>query len=109
MELALEIVKDGQTQPVTVGTDLADPSDVARAVALVGRDPVLDLARGEWNPIAAKAMIYVNILRAMEADFVEPPFLFENMTLDWGDLTPYMNPDPEMESALADLSEEVSE
>lgn len=112
MKLAVEVEQDGGPVPVEVDTELANSVDTYRVITLVGYGPLRRLAAGEWDPDAAKGIIYVNLMRALsdgDPDWDNLPFDFSEMDLDWGEMTPHMEPDPEMESALADLSEEVSE
>ena len=104
MELALEVERDGRVETHTVGTDLSNADDLLWVVALAGRDAVYELAQGSWNPAAARAIIYVNLNRALGADMHGPAFPFGDMVLNWGEYTPYLEADPAMESALDDLS-----
>lgn len=108
MELIVDVSVDGQTESVTVGTDLAVSSDVMRVAALAGADGLRTLTKGGWDARTAEAVVYVNLIRAIsdgEPDWVHPPFRFADMRVDWEELTPWLNPDTETESELADNSE----
>ena len=110
MELVLDVEADGVTRRVEVGLDLAESSDLIRVVALCGIDAMRRLSSGSWDNDAAKAIIYVNLLRAWsdgEPEWANPPFRFSEVDLDWGELSDFMvKLDPAMESSLAALSEE---
>ena len=112
MELVVDVKADGETRRVDVGLDLVENSDFGRVVALCGVDALRRLSSGSWDNDAAKAIIYVNLLRVLADDgadpfWAKPPFKFSDMDLDWGELTEFMvEPDPEMEASLAVLSEE---
>ena len=110
MELVLDVETDGETRRVDVGFALTDPVDVVRVVNLCGADALARLAQGEWSLAAAKAIIYVSLVRVLAdgtPDWDNPPFTFDKVNLDWGDLSEFMvELDPEMESSLAALSEE---
>ncbi len=111
MELVVDVEAGGETRRVEVGLGLTDPVDVARVINLCGADALARLAKGEWVLSAAKAILYVNLLRVLADDgtdphWAEPPFKFSEMDLDWGSLTEFMvEPDLEMESMLASMSE----
>ncbi len=111
MELVVDVEADGETRRVEVGLDLAESSDLIRVVALCGIDAMRRLSSGSWDNNAAKAILYVNLLRALADDEAEPhwakpPFKFSEMDLDWGELSEFMvEPDLEMESMLASMSE----
>ncbi len=82
-------------------------------VALCGVDALRRLSSG-WDNDAAKAIIYVNLLRVLADDgdphWANPPFRFSDMNLNWGPLTEIMvEPNPEMEAVLADASEALEE
>ena len=115
MELVLDVEAGGETRRVEVGLDLAESSDLIRVVALCGVDALRRLSSGSWDNDAAKAILYVNLLRVLADDgadphWAKPPFRFSEMDLDWGELTEFMvEPDLEMESMLADLSKEEEE
>ncbi len=108
--LVLRLLVGGVTRRVEVGLGLTDPLDVARVVSLCGADALARLAKGEWVLSAAKALLYVNLVRALAdgaPDWDDPPFAFGEVDLDWGELSDFMvEPDPEMEASLALLSEE---
>ena len=112
MELVLDVEAGGVTRRVEVGLDLAESSDLIRVVALCGVDALRRLSSGSWDNDAAKAILYVNLLRVLADDgtdphWAKPPFRFSEMDLDWGELSEFMvEPDPEMEASLALLSEE---
>ena len=111
MELVVDVETDGVTRRVEVGLDLVESSDLVRVVALCGVDALRRLSSGSWDNNAAKAIIYVNLLRVLVDDgadphWAQPPFRFSEMDLDWGELTEFMvEPDLEMESMLAGMSE----
>ena len=111
MELVVDVEADGETRRVEVGLDLAESSDLIRVVALCGVDALRRLSSGSWDNDAAKAILYVNLLRVLADDgtdphWATPPFRFSEMDLDWGELTEFMvEPDLEMESMLASMSE----
>ncbi len=111
MELVVDVEAGGETRRVEVGLDLAESSDLMRVVALCGVDALRRLSSG-WDNDAAKAILYVNLLRVLADDGAEPhwakpPFKFSEMDLDWGSLTEFIvEPDLEMEASLAVLSEE---
>ena len=109
MELVVDVEAGGETRRVEVGLDLAESSDLIRVVALCGMDAMRRLSSG-WDNDAAKAILYVNLLRTWsddEPEWAKPPFKFSEMNLDWGELTEFMvEPDPVMEASLAALSEE---
>ncbi len=108
MELVVDVEAGGETRRVEVGLDLVESSDLGRVIALCGVDALRRLSSG-WDNDAAKAIIYVNLIRAL-ADDGAPPFRFSDMDLDWGSLTELMvEPDPEMESILANASEALEE
>ncbi len=110
MELVLDVEAGGETRRVEVGLALTDPVDVARVVSLCGTDALVRLAEGEWSLAAAKAILYVNLVRVLAdgtPDWDDPPFAFNEVDLDWGELSDFMvELDPEMEASLAALSEE---
>ena len=112
MELVLDVEAGGETRRVEVGLDLAESSDLIRVVALCGVDALRRLSSGSWDNDAAKAILYVNLLRVLADDradphWAKPPFRFSEMDLDWGELTEFMvEPDLEMESMLASMSKE---
>ena len=108
MELVLDVETDGETRRVDVGLTLTDSLDVVRVVSLCGADALDRLANGEWVLAAAKAILYVNLVRALSdgpPDWDNPPFTFDKMNFDWGELSGFMlELDPEMEDSLAGLS-----
>ena len=110
MELVLDVEAGGVTRRVEVGLDLVESSDLMRVVALCGFDALRRLSSGSWDNDAAKAILYVNLLRAWSDDetkWANPPFRFSEMNLNWGELSEFMvEPDSEMEVSLALLSEE---
>ena len=110
MELVVDVEADGETRRVDVGLGLTDPVDVARVISLCGTDALARLARGEWSLAAAKAILYVDLVRVLAdgtPDWDDPPFTFDAVELDWGQLSEFMvELDPELESSLAALSEE---
>ncbi len=110
MGLVLDVETGGETRRVEVGTTLTDPVDVVRVVNLCGTDALARLAGGEWSLAAAKAILYVDLVRVLAdgtPDWDDPPFTFDAVELDWGELSEFMvELDPEMESTLAALSEE---
>ena len=104
MDLVLDVNLDGETRRVEIGLALTDSQDIARAVDLCGADALVSLAKGDWVLSAAKAIIYVNLIGALDG-WDNPPFTFEQVDLDWGDLSDFMvELDPEMELALAAAS-----
>ncbi len=115
MELVVDVEADGETRRVEVGLDLTESSDLIRVVALCGVDALRRLSSGSWDNDAAKAILYVNLLRVLADDggdphWAKPPFKFSDMDLDWGSLTEFMvEPNPEMEAVLADASESLEE
>ncbi len=110
MELVLDVETDGETRRVEVELGLTDPFDVARVINLCGTDALALLAGGEWSLAAAKAILYINLVRVLAdgtPNWDDPPFAFDAVNLDWGELSEFMvELDPEMESTLAGLSEE---
>ena len=112
MELVVDVEAGGETRRVEVGLDLAESSDLIRVVALCGIDAMRRLSSGSWDNDAAKAILYVNLLRVLADDgtdphWAKPPFRFSEMDINWGKLSEFMvEPDLEMESSLAALSEE---
>ena len=110
MELVLDVETDGETRRVEVGTAVTDSLDVARVINLCGADALVRLANGEWVVAAAKAILYVNLVRALSdgpPDWNDPPFTFDKVNLDWGELSEFMvEHDLKMEASLAVLSEE---
>lgn len=110
MELVVDVEAGGETRRVEVGLGLTDPVDVARVVSLCGVDALARLGDGEWVLSAAKAILYVNLVRALgdgTPDWTNPPFIFADVDLDWGELSEFMvELDPDMEASLAVLSEE---
>ncbi len=110
MELVLDVETGGETRRVDVGLTFTDSLDVARVINLCGADALARLANGEWVLAAAKAILYVNLVRALSdgpPDWDNPPFAFDKVNFDWGDLSEFMvEHDPEMEASLAVLSEE---
>ncbi|KKK63429.1 hypothetical protein LCGC14_2994380 [marine sediment metagenome] len=113
MELVVDVEAGGETRRVEVGLDLAESSDLIRVVALCGIDALRRLSSGSWDNDAAKAILYVNLVRALSdeaPDWDNPPFAFEDVDLDWGELSEFMvELDPEMESTLAAASESLEE
>ncbi len=113
MELVLDVEAGGVTRRVEVGLGLTDPLDVARVVSLCGVDALAHLGDGEWVLSAAKAILYVNLVRVLAdgvPDWENPPFTFADVDLDWGELSEFMvELDPEMESVLAVASESMEE
>ena len=113
MDLVLDVETHGETRRVDVGLTLTDPLDVARVINLCGADALARLAKGEWNLAAAKAILYVNLIRALtdgSPDWTDLPFTFDEVDLDWGELSEFMvELDPEMESSLAIASELLEE
>ncbi len=113
MELVLDVEAGGETRRVDVGLGLTDPLDVARVIDLCGADALARLGAGEWVLSAAKAILYVNLVRALAdgtPDWDNPPFAFDDVDLDWGELSEFMvELDPEMESTLAAASESLEE
>ena len=110
MELVLDVEAGGVTRRVEVGLDLAESSDLIRVVALCGIDAMRRLSSGSWDNDAAKAILYVNLVRALSdgpPDWNDPPFTFDKVNLDWGELSEFMvEHDLKMEASLAALSEE---
>ena len=112
MELVVDVEAGGETRRVEVGLDLAESSDLIRVVALCGVDALRRLSSGSWDNDAAKAILYVNLLRVLADDgtdphWAKPPFKISDMDLDWGLFTEFVvEPDLEMEATLAALSEE---
>ena len=110
MDLVVDVEVVGETRRVEVGLALTDPVDVVRVVNLCGADALALLAKGEWSLAAAKAILYVELVRVLAdgtPDWDDPPFAFDAVVLDWGELSEFMvELDPEMESSLAALSEE---
>ena len=113
MELVLDVEAGGVTRRVEVGLGLTETADVARVVSLCGSDALARLARGEWSLAAAKALLYVNLVRTLTdgtPNWDDPPFTFDAVDLDWGELSEFMvELDPVMESALAVTSEPMEE
>ncbi len=113
MELVVDVEADGETRRVDVGLALTDPVDVVRVINLCGADALARLGNGEWVLSAAKAILYVNLVRVLadgSPDWGDLPFTFAEVKLDWGELTEFMvELDPEMESSLAVLSKEEEE
>ncbi len=109
MELVLDIETGGETRRVDVGLGLTDPAAVEKVVELCGADALFRLANGEWSIDAAKAILYINLINKLadgSPDWDNPPFLFDDLDLDWGELSEFMvELDPEMEMTLAGLSE----
>ncbi len=109
MELVLDIETGGETRRVDVGLGLTDPADVEEVVRLCGAEALFRLADGEWSIDAAKAILYVALIKEMadgSPDWDNPPFSFDDLDLDWGELSTFMvELDPEMEMTLAGLSE----
>ncbi len=109
MELVLDIEAGGETRRVDVGLGLTDPADVEEVVRLCGAEALFRLADGEWSIDAAKAILYVALIKEMtdgSPDWDNPPFSFDDLDLDWGELSEFMvELDPEMEATLAGLSE----
>ncbi len=110
MELVLDIETGGETRRVDVGLGLTDPADVEEVVRLCGAEDLLRLADGEWSIDAAKAILYVALIKEMaddgSPDWDNPPFSFDDLDLDWGELSEFMvELNPEMEATLAGLSE----
>ena len=113
MELVVDVEADGETRRVEVGLDLVESADLGRVVALCGVDALRRLSSG-WDNDAAKAILYVNLIRVLADDGADPqsnpPFKFSEMDLDWGELTEFMvELNPEMESVLANASEALEE
>ena len=110
MELVLDVETGGETRRVDLELGLTDPLDVERVINLCGTDALARLAGGEWSLAAAKAILYVNLVRALAdgtPNWDDPPFAFNAVELDWGELSEFMvELNPEMESSLAALSEE---
>ncbi len=93
MELALEVERDGTTQTVGVSTKLVESVDTFRVVAICGVDPLTELAEGRFNFDAAKAILYVNLIRVLadgEPDWEHPPIDYVDFDLDWGGFTEYL-------------------
>jgi len=115
VELVVDVKADGETRRVEVGLDLVESSDLGRVVVLCGVDALRRLSSGSWDNDAAKAIIYVNLLRVLADDgadplWAKPPFKFSDMDLDWGNLSEFVvEPDLEMESVLAVISESTEE
>ncbi len=113
MELVLDVETGGETRRVEVGLGVTDPQDVAKVVDLCGGDALTRLGNGEWSNAAAKAILYVNLIRALSdgtPDWNNPPFAFAEVDLDWGEMSEFMvELDPEMESSLAVASESLEE
>ena len=109
MELVLDVETGGVTRRVKVGLDLAESRDLLRVVAMCGVEPLQRLSSGVWDNTAAKAVIYVNLLRALsdgEPEWANPPFEFSEMDFDWGLYSEFMvDPDPQLEASLAAISE----
>ena len=113
MELVVDVEVGGATRRVEVGLELSDHADVVRVVSLCGADALDHLAKGEWSFPAAKALLYVNLVSALAdgtPDWNDPPFAFVEFDLEWGELADFIvQPDPEMEAALADASKLLEE
>ncbi len=113
MELVLDVEAGGVTRRVEVGLGLTDPVDEVRVISLCGADALIRLAGGEWSLAAAKALLYVNLVRVLSdgtPNWDDPPFAFDEVDLDWGELSEFMvELDPEMESTLANASESLEE
>ena len=113
VELVVDVEAGGVTRRVEVGLGLTDPLDGARVINLCGADALARLAKGEWSLTAAKALLYVNLVRVLtdgSPDWNDPPFAFGEVDLDWGELSEFMlEPNPEMEAVLADASESMEE
>ena len=108
MELVVDVKTAGLIQQVEVDLVLTDPRDVARVIDLCGADDLARLAKGEWVLSAAQAILYVNLIRVLvgDSDWVDPPFTFDRVDLDWGELSAFMGElDLDMESALSELME----
>ncbi len=113
MDLVVDVEAGGVTRRVEVGLGLTETADVARVVSLCGADALARLADGEWVLPAAKAILYVNLVRVLAdgtPDWDDPPFAFTDVDLDWGKLSEFMvELDPEMELSLAAASESSEE
>ena len=113
MELVLDVEAGGVTRRVEVGLGLTDPVDVARVIGLCGVDALVRLGDGEWVLSAAKALLYVNLVRVLadgSPNWDDPPFAFAEVEFDWGEFAEFMvELDPEMESVLAVASEPLEE
>ena len=113
MELVLDVETDGETRRVEVGLALTDPLDMARVIDLCGAEALARLGDGEWVLDAAKAILYVNLVNTLtdgSPDWDAPPFAFDEVDLDWGELSEFMfDPDPMMLASLVDASEPLEE
>ncbi len=111
--MVVDVEADGETRRVEVGLGLTDSLDVARVISLCGADALTRLGDGEWVLSAAKAILYVNLVRVLgdgTPDWTDPPFTFADVELDWGELSEFMvELNPEMESVLANSSEPLEE
>lgn len=118
MNLAVDVDTGEGPRTVEIGTTLADPEDLTRVVGICGREALVELVGKGWNAEAAKAVVYVNLVKTLNGgEWPEDPvaremkfFAYEDMRLDWGDLEPFMvEPDWDMEADLAAMSESLGE
>lgn len=85
MNLVLEVERNGKTDTVEVATELADWLDTARVLALCGPEALTEMAKGVFNPDAARAILYVNLVHAVaegEIDWSDPPIAWDECVFD---------------------------
>lgn len=113
LDVSVEVGNGTAMRTVEIGLTLADSKDLVRVVEHCGREALTELVHKGWNESAAKAILYVNLIRALnEGDWPDPAdmsgvsFSYEQMDFDWGPYAPYMlEPDWDLEAELAELSE----
>ena len=101
LELAVTLPGAAEPTPVTVDIDALSEEERTQAVLLAGPEAMATLARG-WHPDAARALVYVALLKA-GAEW----FPFDRFDIDWGFDEPEfsgvaaaMDRDPELEETI---------
>lgn len=108
MRIAIELEVEGEVRAVEVPLALDSHEDTIRAAALCGMPAFQALAQGEWNPDAAKAILYINLVRYFNDNVwpeeeVDHLTAFRALDLDWGEFSS-LNIDPVMEDSLNAIS-----
>ncbi len=82
MRLDLAVTLPGDdVREVSVDLAAISEDDTRRAIELVGIEPLQDLARGKWNGLGARALVFV----ALTNEIPDVELDFDRLDLDFGE------------------------
>jgi hypothetical protein len=95
MNLTLEVTRPG-AGPLSVDVELESITleEFADAVEVAGPERLARLSRGEWDDLAARALLWAKLKKTVDLDF-------EELDIDFGDLAPFLvTRDPTLEASI---------